>query len=94
MYVADLKRPLLSYLQAHNMIRNITGIGKGAYIVELSLFAFGQTVVQRYIANLEAGMWLRPVADQKLVLDGVIQVACFLEDLDEELEEQREPALL
>ena len=33
MYIADLKRPLLSYLQAHNMIRNITGIGKGAYIV-------------------------------------------------------------
>lgn len=33
-------------------------------------------------------MWLRPVADEELVFDRVVQVACFLENPDIDLEEQ------
>ena len=39
-------------------------------------------------------MGFGPVTDEELVLNGIIQVACLLEGLDVELQEEGEPALL
>ena len=64
------------------------------YVVDLSLLPLRQPLVERDITKFETGMRLLTVADEELVLHCIIKVTCLLEDLDIDLQEERQPWLL
>lgn len=61
------------------------------YIVEIFLVALSQALVQSEFAQVDPRMRLRAITDEELVLNTIIQIARFLEDLDVDFQEERKP---
>lgn len=61
-----------------------------AYLVELLLFSLGEPLFQGgLVLRIEAWFW--SVTNEELILNRVIEVTCALENLDVDLQENREP---